>query len=166
MHYSGMLYLFYFNYITMLDNINIQNASLKRAPVTHKKLRSWIESALPKEFKTASITLRLVTEDEMIHLNQTYRKINKTTNVLSFPSDLPQEIQAEHPFLGDIVICPAVLKSEILFLKISLTAHWAHIVIHGVLHLLGYDHILIKDEQKMKPLEIKLLEQLGFANPY
>ncbi len=150
----------------MLDNINIQNACQNRTPVTHKILRSWIELALPTTNKSAAITLRLVTADEMLNLNHTYRKINKTTNVLSFPSDLPAEIQLEQPFLGDIVICPAVLKAESLALKISLTAHWAHIVIHGVLHLLGYDHILTEDEQKMQPLEIKLLEQLGFANPY
>ena len=150
----------------MSDNIYIQNACQKRSPVTHKTLCSWIELALPVINKSAVITLRLVTADEMIHLNHTYRKINKTTNVLSFPSELPHEIQLEQQFLGDIVICPLVLKAESIRMKRGLTAHWAHIVIHGVLHLLGYDHILIEDEQKMQSLEIKLLEQLGFANPY
>ena len=129
-------------------------------------MRHWIKSALPVAYKNAEITVRLVQAPEMIYLNHTYRKINKTTNVLSFPSDLPAAVQLEQPFLGDIIICPEVLKTESLEFNRTLSAHWAHIIIHGVLHLLGYDHILPDEEQKMQTLEIKLLAQLGFANPY
>jgi len=150
----------------MTEYILIQNVCAKRNPVTHKDLRHWIKLALPVESKYAEMTVRLVEAQEMIHLNYTYRKINKTTNVLSFPSTLPPEVQLEQPFLGDIIICPEVLKSESIAMKRTLSAHWAHIVIHGVLHLLGYDHILADDEQQMQNLEIKLLAQLGFANPY
>jgi probable rRNA maturation factor len=102
----------------------------------------------------------------MIDLNHTYRKQNKTTNVLSFPSDLPESIQLDCPFLGDIIICPEVLLTESQQHNKSLQEHWSLIVIHGVLHLLGYDHIEEDDALTMQGIEIKLLAELNYANPY
>ena len=105
-------------------------------------------------------------EDEMINLNYTYRNLNKTTNVLAFPASYPKDIKLKYPLLGDIIICPTVLLQESKELNLPLVSHWAHIVIHGVLHLLGYDHIKEDDKHIMQEIEIKLLESLGFNNPY
>jgi len=107
-----------------------------------------------------------VDSEEITYLNHAYRKKNKPTNVLAFPANLPDNIGLDYPLLGDVIICPLVLKQESLSLDKPLTAHWAHIVIHGVLHLLGYDHINEEDADKMQAVEIKLLTQLGFDNPY
>ena len=95
-----------------------------------------------------------------------YRKQNKATNVLAFPATYPENVELEYPLLGDVIICPAVLKQESKTLKQPLIAHWAHIVIHGILHLLGYDHIDEEDATVMQAIEIQLLADLGFDNPY
>ena len=102
----------------------------------------------------------------MTHLNSTYRKQNKVTNVLAFPSNLPKDIQLDVPLLGDVIICPSVLQAESESLNKPLQAHWAHIVIHGVLHLLGFDHVRDEDAPIMQAQEINILEELGFCNPY
>ncbi len=100
----------------------------------------------------------------MTSLNYTYRKQNKPTNVLAFPQQLPDVVEMDYPLLGDVIICPAVLATEAS--PSRLTAHWAHIVIHGVLHLLGYDHIQPQEALVMKEQEIALLAKLGYDNPY
>jgi probable rRNA maturation factor len=150
----------------MTIQIDIQNACADPVPVSNQQISEWVCTALKSHTEKSELTVRLVDLDEMIHLNHTYRKQNKPTNVLSFPSHLPDNILLEHPFLGDIIICPAVLQTESLTLHTELLAHWAHIIIHGVLHLLGYDHIDINDALIMQKHEIKALEILGFNNPY
>lgn len=146
--------------------IDIQNATQKPLPFLETEICSWASLALKEKLDDAELTIRIVNPDEMIHLNHTYRKQNKTTNVLSFPSSLPKEVELECPLLGDIIICPEVLDAECHQLKKSIEEHWALIVIHGVLHLLGYDHIHDKDALIMQPIEIRLLSELGYANPY
>lgn len=146
--------------------IDIQRATKHPIPVTDDTLRLWIEKTLESQHQEGELTLRLVDDEEMIYLNQTYRKIPKTTNVLSFPADIPKNITLDCPLLGDIIISPAVLENESQFQEKLLIAHWAHIVIHGVLHLLGYDHIQPADEEIMQQLEINLLAKWGFNNPY
>jgi probable rRNA maturation factor len=146
--------------------IDIQNATDEPLPVTEENLIRIASLALKDEKKDAELTIRIVTSEEMIDLNHTYRKQNKTTNVLAFPSELPDNIQLDCPLLGDIIICPEVLLAESIELKKSLQEHWFLIVIHGVLHLLGYDHIEDKDALMMQGIEIKLLAELGYANPY
>ncbi|MDP3561181.1 MAG: rRNA maturation RNase YbeY [Legionellaceae bacterium] len=150
----------------MTYHIEVQHASVEKPPVNDEELISWATLALAVTTESAELTLRLVDAEEMTYLNTTYRKQNKPTNVLSFPANLPKNIELECPLLGDIVICPAVLKQESIELNKSLDAHWALIVIHGVLHLLDYDHIQDDDAAIMQNLEIKLLSQLGFDNPY
>ncbi|MDI1351847.1 MAG: rRNA maturation RNase YbeY, partial [bacterium] len=103
---------------------------------------------------------------EMVYLNDTYRKQNKTTNVLAFPCSLPDAIELESPLLGDVIICPQVLAEESIQLNKALSEHWALIVMHGILHLLGYDHIEDDEAEVMQAIEIKLLATLGYANPY
>ncbi len=146
--------------------IDIQNVCQAPLPVSEEQLRDWVIHVLSPFCQTGELTLRLVDEDEIIHLNHIYRKINKKTNVLAFKSTYPQHVILEYPLLGDVIICPSVLKEESLLFKKQLIAHWAHIVIHGVLHLLGYDHIKEQDEKIMQSIEIKLLFELNFGNPY
>lgn len=146
--------------------LNIQHACQDALPFKNKEISAWVRCALQDQSNKVELTLRFVDANEMTSFNHTYRKQNKATNVLAFPSNLPKEIPQKYFYLGDIVICPAVLYEESLTLKTDLMAHWAHIVIHGVLHLLGYDHIDDHDALIMKTLEINILKQLGFQNPY
>lgn len=146
--------------------IDIQHATEEPLPVSEDYLIELATLALKDKKKSAELTIRIVNAEEMIHLNHTYRKQNKTTNVLSFPSTLPDEIELEYPLLGDIIICPEVLLIESKQLNKSLQEHWALIVIHGVLHLLGYDHIEDEEAFIMQGIEIKLLAELGYTNPY
>jgi probable rRNA maturation factor len=95
-------------------------------------------------------------------MNHQYRQQNKPTNVLAFPSEIPPQVTLDYPFLGDVIICPAVLHRESMALGKPCEAHWAHIVIHGILHLLGYDHLDDQDACIMQALENKLLVQLGY----
>lgn len=146
--------------------IDIQQACSEALPITHETLNGWVKLTLTLHQDAGELTLRFVNSDEMTQLNSTYRKINKVTNVLAFPANLPKDIQLEVPLLGDVIVCPQVLAEESQTLNKPLEAHWAHIVIHGVLHLLGFDHIKEKDAFTMQALEIKLLAQLGFSDPY
>jgi probable rRNA maturation factor len=150
----------------MKDNIDIQICCKATIPVSHETLTLWALTALSPEHEHDELTLRLVDPSEITDLNRLYRKQDKSTNVLAFPSTLPDEIKQLHPFLGDVVICPSVLEEESLLQNTPLQAHWAHIVIHGILHLLGHDHIEDKDTAVMQSLETKLLNTLGFDNPY
>ncbi len=147
-------------------HIDIQNATDEFLPVSDDELTR-LASLTLRDYKTeAELTIRLVTPGEITALNHKYRKQNKATNVLAFPSILPAEIQLEYPLLGDLIICPKVLLHESIQLNKTLQSHWALIVIHGILHLLGYDHIKDDDATKMQAIEIKLLAELGFINPY
>ncbi|KTD20825.1 rRNA maturation RNase YbeY [Legionella londiniensis] len=150
----------------MTFQIDIQHASKEPAPVDDNTLTNWVQRALHNHKNTAELGLRMVDPEEMIQLNHLYRHQNKETNVLAFPANIPSGIELEHPLLGDVVICPSVLKKESESLQKPLTAHWAHIVIHGVLHLLGYDHIKEEDAKIMQAIEVRLLLDLGFENPY
>ncbi len=146
--------------------ITIQTACLDKPPIHGKNIKNWVKLTLEEHIKRGELTIRLVTVDEITHLNKTYRQQNKPTNVLAFPSQLPEGVILNYPLLGDIVICPAILQQEATAQKTPIAAHWAHIVIHGVLHLLGFDHLEIEDTQRMQTAEIKLLATLGFNNPY
>ena len=93
-----------------------------------------------------------------------YRGKNYATNVLSFPSDLPEDF--DPPLLGDLALCAAVINKEAQEQNKTATAHWAHMVVHGCLHLLGFDHIDDAEADEMEAREITILRQLGFNNPY
>ncbi len=131
---------------------------------------NWIQSILQAvQSETAySISLRFVQETVARELNSQYRGKQTATNVLSFPTDLPDSLssQFEHAPLGDIVLCPELVEHEAEQQGKQLQAHWAHLLIHGVLHLLGYDHDTEDNANNMENLEIKALERLGFPNPY
>ena len=110
------------------------------------------------------VALRIVDEAEMAQLNEQYRKKTGPTNVLSFPADLPDGVDV--PFLGDIIMCAPVVAKEATDQGKSIDSHWAHMTVHGILHLQGYDHIDEAEAGKMESLEIKIMHKLGFANPY
>ncbi|WP_333607744.1 rRNA maturation RNase YbeY [Arsukibacterium sp.] len=124
----------------------------------------WLEAAIVPFQDEAEVTIRIVDNAESQQLNLSYRKKDKPTNVLSFPFTAPAGI--ELPLLGDLVICAPVVAEEALTQKKSLEAHWAHMVIHGCLHLLGFDHINDADAEQMEAEEIQILQQLGITNPY
>ncbi len=130
------------------------------------------EPALLQEWATAAylnsvpaVASMLVTDiDEMQQLNKQYRDKDKPTNVLSFPMQSP--VEAGVFLLGDIALCAPVIKQEASQQSKSEMSHWAHMVVHGMLHLQGYDHIKNDEAEEMEQLEIKILNQLGFSNPY
>lgn len=119
---------------------------------------------MQSEQESSEVTIRIVDEAEMTELNETYRHKSGPTNVLSFPFDAPIELEVK--LLGDIVICASVVNKEAKAQGKSSDAHWAHMVVHGILHLQGYDHIEDDEAEVMEALEINLLQQLGYTNPY
>lgn len=127
----------------------------------------WANAALRGDVN-AEVVIRIVDKDESRELNHHYRGQDKPTNVLSFPMELPEELAAavDENMLGDLIICAPVVVHEALEQHKVLQHHWAHMVIHGMLHLQGYDHIEADEAEEMESLEIKLLQQLGIDNPY
>jgi probable rRNA maturation factor len=124
----------------------------------------WINTALQKHGKNSEIAIRIVDKNESAQLNKNYRHKVGPTNILSFPFDPPQGIQL--PLLGDLIICAPLVVQEAKQQHKEVLAHWAHLTIHGCLHLLGYDHIKLRDAKIMESLEVKILQQLGFKDPY
>ncbi len=125
----------------------------------------WTKAALQAADQSRqTLTLRITEIDEIHELNRTYRGKDKPTNVLSFPFESIPGIDDET--LGDIVICKSVVESEAHAQNVPVTAHWAHLVIHGILHLCGYDHISDVEANQMESLEVKILSDLGYPNPY
>lgn len=112
----------------------------------------------------SEVTIRIVDADESAALNGEYRGKNGPTNVLSFPFEAPAGITV--PLAGDLIICAPVVEKEAKDQHKELEAHWAHMVVHGMLHLQGYDHIEDNDAEVMEALEVQLLKQLGYGNPY
>ncbi|QKQ24716.1 rRNA maturation RNase YbeY [Candidatus Ruthia endofausta] len=142
----------------------IQN-SIHDSSVNEYDLSNTLQKALKELGKGESeLLIRLVNKTEIQNLNKIYRHQDKPTNVLSFPSDLPIEIN--EALLGDVVICTQVILRESIEQHKSFNDHLTHMAIHGMLHLLGYDHIDTKDAQQMESLEIKILAKIGINNPY
>jgi len=130
------------------------------------KLTRWARAALGRRAAGAELGVRVVGAAESARLNARYRGRDKPTNVLSFPTaPLPATARAARP-LGDLVICARILRGEARAQAKTLEAHWAHLVVHGTLHLIGYDHERAADARRMERREIAVLRRLGFANPY
>ncbi|OUR65974.1 rRNA maturation RNase YbeY [Methylophaga sp. 42_25_T18] len=124
----------------------------------------WVEAALVEVQEDCELSVRLVDVDESTELNATYRGKTGPTNVLSFPFEAP--IPMEPRLLGDLVICSAVVETEAQQQQKAVNDHWAHMVIHGCLHLLGYDHIETDEAEQMEALEVRILQSLNIDNPY
>jgi probable rRNA maturation factor len=147
----------------MSVRLDIDNASGAKVPAS-AAFKRWINAALAMRRDKAELSLRIVDSAEMRELNHHYRGADYATNVLSFPAELPPELKLPH--LGDIVICAEVVEREAREQHKTSAAHWAHMIVHGTLHLLGYDHIDDADAGIMEALEIAILRELNFANPY
>lgn len=147
-------------------HIMIQRATREATAPTAVELRRWARRALRDWMPAAELTIRLVNEKEMTALNSTYRHKDGTTNVLSFPFDMPDDCDMDVPLLGDLVICSAVVNREAIEQDKTAAAHWAHMVVHGCLHLLGFDHENDTDAEVMETEEIRILKALHFNNPY
>ncbi|WP_349919110.1 rRNA maturation RNase YbeY [Aeromonas veronii] len=131
---------------------------------TEAQLQGWLESTILGFQDEAEVTVRLVDEAESRELNHTYRGKDKPTNVLSFPFEAPPGL--ELPLLGDLVICRQVVEAEAIEQNKPLMSHWAHMVVHGSLHLLGYDHIEDEEAEEMEQLERDILQEMGIPDPY
>lgn len=148
---------------TLMIDIDLQIAVSDENIPDAEKIRSWVNAVVDQD-KPAELTVRIVDEAEMTVLNGTYRHKDAVTNVLSFPfeADVPMDVT----LLGDVVICAPVVAREAIEQHKPVEAHWAHLVVHGVLHLLGYDHHDDVEAEKMESREIEILNQFGYANPY
>lgn len=146
-----------------LLTVDIQRASEQPGIPADAQLIRWAEIGWQQDYES-EVTLRIVDEAESQDLNLQYRHKDKPTNVLSFPFEAPPGITV--PLAGDLVICAPVVVHEATAQGKPPAAHWAHMVIHGMLHLQGYDHIEDQDADVMEALEIRLLASLGFGNPY
>ena len=145
-------------------SIDIQKACASEDSPDEDSIKRWVSAAIRDERDECELSIRIVDEQESADFNQRYRGKSGATNVLSFPFDAvtPEPL----PILGDLVICAPVLVREAAEQQKTTTAHWAHIVIHGVLHLLGYDHIEDQDAEQMESLETEIMLVLDFPPPY
>lgn len=152
--------------------LTLQQASTDNDVPDSEQMRAWLAPCCALLPSCAQVLVRLVDEAESQQLNQQYRHKPGPTNILSFPFELPPGFdpawapQDEPQLLGDLVICVSVVKQQAQAQHKPLAAHWAHMLIHGLLHLLGYDHIDNNDAQIMEALEIQYLAQLGWPDPY
>lgn len=146
--------------------ITIQYAADKKLAPAKALIATWAEQALAGNTDKTDVTIRIVDSQEMAALNTTFRHKQGPTNVLSFPAALPEGISEEFPMLGDIIICAEVVNREADEQHKSPQSHWAHMVIHGIFHLLGYDHVKDDEAEAMEKMEINVMRKLGFANPY
>jgi probable rRNA maturation factor len=128
------------------------------------QIREWVNVALWKRVDTAELTIRIVDEEESTQLNEQYRHKVGPTNVLSFPYVEQPGIISR--YIGDIIICAPLVETEAKTHNKPLLAYWAHMVTHGILHLLGYDHITDEESTDMQGVETAILHQLGFPPPY
>jgi probable rRNA maturation factor len=146
-------------------HVDVQNASTDPVP-TEEEIRKWIAATVTDRAtqEQVEVSVRLVDSNEMTKLNESFRGKTGTTNVLSFPANLPGELDI--PLLGDIVICAPVVRAEAAQQGKSPSAHWAHMTIHGTLHLMGYDHINEEEAATMEALETAILGELNYRCPY
>lgn len=156
--------------------LDIQNSTNSVNLPDDKAFSLWVEKTLKtsqSKITTPELTIRIVSLEESQQLNFDYREKNKPTNVLSFPFQMPEGLPAEvlksenmENILGDLAICEAVVIQEAKEQRKAINHHWAHMVVHGVLHLLGYDHLDDSEAKEMEELEIDILRELSIRSPY
>lgn len=147
-----------------MNEIEIQTIFKSAGQPDQQQIQLWVDAALDDYEQDTEIVVRIVDEQESAELNEQYRHKSGPTNILSFPVDLPEGIELD--LLGDLVICAPVVEKEALEQDKLLANHWAHIIVHGVLHLLGYDHIDDNEAELMEAKEIAILNKLHINNPY
>lgn len=146
-------------------NLDIQWGCVKTSDTPDEAdLFRWAKAALSDRSQASDVTIRIVDKSEIQAANNEWRHKNQPTNVLSFPADFPPETGID--YLGDILICADVLREESVQQQKTLHAHWAHIVVHGMLHLQGFDHEEEQGAREMEALEVEILATLNYKNPY
>ena len=147
-------------------HIDLQNAVEAESAPDEAECRTLVSEVLSmlKDEQPAELTIRIVDEAESAELNEEYRGKKGPTNVLSFPFEAPVELPVR--LLGDLVICASKVESEAVDQHKSIKAHWSHLIVHGTLHLLGYDHQSDEQAEAMESLERNILHNLGFPDPY
>ncbi len=148
----------------MNTEISIQVATDDDEVPPPQQLRRWATAALMHDKQPAEVCIRIVDQQESQHLNQTYRQKPYPTNVLSFPAALPDDIDSS--LLGDVAICATIVKQEAMEQHKAIEAHWCHMVVHGLLHLQGFDHCNDDEAAIMEALETKILTGLAYPPPY
>lgn len=143
--------------------IETNNVGLADLP-SETQFQSWIDAALADQTKEFEVVIRLVDEPESAQLNQEYRGKSGATNILSFEFEIPDDIPLN--LLGDLVICAPLVVKEAREQRKTLEHHWAHLVIHGILHLRGYDHLDDAEAEEMEAKEIEILKTMNISNPY
>ena len=144
--------------------VDIQMASASEEAPDPQSIERWVGAAIGNQRESTELSVRIVDEEEGQSLNEQYRGSAGATNVLSFPFE--NESPELLPLIGDIVICAPVVAKEAVEQNKALNAHWAHMIIHGVLHLLGYDHQDDEQANVMETLETEIMQGLGFPPPY
>lgn len=145
--------------------VDVQWACAMRARPSDDDFRRWAAAALAGRGVDVELTIRVVEPAESRALNRDYRDRDQPTNVLSFPFEAPPRVDVDD-LLGDLVICADVIEREAAEQGKLVSDHWAHMVVHGVLHLLGYDHQEADEAAVMEALEVKVLGGLGVSDPY
>ena len=149
----------------MTYQIDIESNSQSTQIPALGELERWISAALQSQkFKEAEVSVYIVDESEGQELNSQYRGKDYPTNVLSFPADIAEEVGI--PLLGDLVVCAPVVEREAQEQDKTLQAHWAHMLVHGTLHLVGFDHIDDDEAEVMETLETQIVTGLGYPAPY
>lgn len=148
--------------------LDLQLKSRARHIPSRRLLTKWITAALAgRTAETAvEVTVRVVGPTEMRTLNRQYRGQDYATNVLSFPFEMPADVRLPVRVLGDLIVCAATVQREAKAQEKLVEAHWAHLTVHGTLHLLGMDHIKTRAATLMESTEISILNTLGYSNPY
>ncbi|MBU2881791.1 rRNA maturation RNase YbeY [Psychrosphaera sp. B3R10] len=148
--------------------LDLQVATTDKHIPTEQQCNDWVAELLPAFQEHSELTIRIVDSAESQQLNCQYRGKDKPTNVLSFPAEIPDYVSPEmdFPLLGDLIICAQVVNQEFVEQNKTFEAHWCHMIIHGCLHLLGYDHINDAEAEEMESIEIEFLQKMGFTNPY
>lgn len=149
----------------MTYQIDIESNSQSTQIPALAELERWISAALQSQkFEEAEVSVYIVDESEGQELNSQYRGKDYPTNVLSFPADIAEEVGI--PLLGDLVVCAPVVEREAQEQDKTLQAHWAHMLVHGTLHLVGFDHIDDDEAEVMETLETQIVTGLGYPAPY
>lgn len=129
-----------------------------------QQFQYWVDSVLSTDAEDSEVVIRVVDEEEMTRFNEQYRDKKGVTNILSFSYEAPAGF--ESALLGDLLLCAPVIETEALLQNKSLNHHWAHMIVHGILHLLGYDHVDDADATEMEAKEIEILKTIKIKNPY
>jgi probable rRNA maturation factor len=147
-----------------MNSVEIQTIFESAGQPSEAEIQLWVDTALEEIERDTEIVVRIVDESESAELNEQYRYKQGPTNILSFPVEIPEGIDLN--LLGDLVVCASILAKEAQQQNKLLAHHWAHIIMHGVLHLLGYDHLDDEQAEEMESKEIALLQKLNIPNPY